>query len=155
MFVTVTQIRALCWIHEHKHVCLHVLVNIAPVEFNASSVAQDLNKRSGVKIRTRDHSNANVNRFNSLNRRFKNNLNLTACNCHGHADKCVYSEEVDSRGESLDIHGLYDGGGVCQDCRHNTKGINCNQCKDKFYRPYGKHWNETNVCSCKKICFCP
>lgn len=50
------------------------------------------------------------------------------------------------KGESLDIHGHYDGGGVCKDCRHNTKGINCNECEDKFYRPRGKQLNETDVC---------
>jgi laminin, alpha 3/5 len=49
----------------------------------------------------------------------------------------------------LDIHGRYEGGGICQDCRHNTKGINCNQCQDRYYRPYGKHWNETDVCTCE------
>lgn len=68
------------------------------------------------------------------------------CNCHGHSNKCVYSEEVDMKGESLDIHGRFEGGGVCQDCMHNTEGINCNKCKPKYYRPYGKHWNETDVC---------
>lgn len=73
------------------------------------------------------------------------------CNCHGHSEKCTYSEEVDEKSESLDIHGRYEGGGVCQDCRHNTQGINCNQCKPRYYRPYGKHWNETDVC---KSCNC-
>lgn len=76
---------------------------------------------------------------------------LSACNCHGHTDKCVYSEEVDLKGESLDIHGRYEGGGVCQDCRHNTKGVNCNECKDRYYRPYGRHWNETDVCQRESI----
>ena len=26
-------------------------------------------------------------------------------------------------------------------------GINCNQCVPRFYRPYEKNWNETDVCS--------
>ncbi|GIY48490.1 laminin subunit alpha [Caerostris extrusa] len=47
---------------------------------------------------------------------------------------------------SLDIHGHYEGGGVCKNCRHNTMGINCNQCKPTFYRPYGKLLNATDVC---------
>ncbi|XP_053667229.1 laminin subunit alpha [Anopheles marshallii] len=68
------------------------------------------------------------------------------CNCHGHSDECVYSEEIDEKALSLDIHGNYEGGGVCQNCQHNTKGINCNQCQDKYYRPYGRYWNETDVC---------
>lgn len=76
-----------------------------------------------------------------------------ACNCHGHSNECVYDENVDLRGESLDIHGNYDGGGVCQHCQHNTEGINCNKCKPTFYRPYGKYWNETDVCRRKGFFF--
>lgn len=70
-----------------------------------------------------------------------------ACNCHGHSNTCTYSAEVDAQGQSLDIHGRYDGGGVCKDCQHNTEGINCNKCRPTFYRPYHKQWNETDVCS--------
>lgn len=69
-----------------------------------------------------------------------------ACNCHNHASECVYDAEVDERRESLDIHGNYEGGGVCQNCQDNTEGINCNRCKPKYYRPAGKYWNETDVC---------
>lgn len=69
-----------------------------------------------------------------------------ACNCFDHSSTCVYDETVDELSQSLDIHGRYEGGGVCQNCKHNTQGINCNQCKDRFYRPYGRHWNETTVC---------
>ncbi|XP_058457360.1 laminin subunit alpha [Malaya genurostris] len=68
------------------------------------------------------------------------------CNCHGHSSECTYSEEIDEKHLSLDIHGNYEGGGVCQNCQDNTEGINCNKCKNTFYRPYGKHWNETDVC---------
>ena len=73
------------------------------------------------------------------------------CNCHGHSTKCQYSEEVDEQRLSLDIHGNFEGGGVCKDCQHNTEGINCNKCKPKFFRPYGKSWNETDVCAGKEI----
>uniref|UniRef100_A0A1B0CH53 Netrin axonal chemotropic factor n=1 Tax=Lutzomyia longipalpis TaxID=7200 RepID=A0A1B0CH53_LUTLO len=68
------------------------------------------------------------------------------CNCFGHSGTCVYDEEIDEKALSLDIHGHYEGGGKCLHCQHNTEGINCNKCKDTFYRPYGKHWNETDVC---------
>jgi len=67
-----------------------------------------------------------------------------ACNCHGHSTDCKYDEEVNRKGLSLDIHGHYDGGGVCQNCQHNTVGINCNKCKPKYYRPKGKHWNKSH-----------
>lgn len=69
-----------------------------------------------------------------------------ACNCFDHSSTCVYDETVDEQQLSLDIHGRREGGGVCQNCKHNTKGINCNECKDRFYRPYGRHWNESTVC---------
>ncbi|KAI5729364.1 hypothetical protein M8J76_001799 [Diaphorina citri] len=68
------------------------------------------------------------------------------CNCHGHADKCVYDPMVDEKRLSVDIQGNYEGGGVCQECRDNTEGINCHQCVAGYYRPYGKHLNETDVC---------
>lgn len=136
-------------IYNRKNV-LKQISNIKKMFFSVNNVVQDSNKRSGVRTPTLDPSNANVNNCDiSLN---INSIDyLLACNCHGHTDKCIYSEEVDLKGESLDIHGIYEGGGVCQNCRHNTQGINCNQCKDRFYRPYGKHWNETDVCSCKLL----
>ncbi|XP_030765960.1 laminin subunit alpha [Sitophilus oryzae] len=68
------------------------------------------------------------------------------CNCFQHSNECVYDAEIDKKHLSLDIYGNYKGGGICQNCRHNTEGINCNKCKPKFFRPYNKHWNETDVC---------
>lgn len=54
-------------------------------------------------------------------------------------------------GLSLDINGNYEGGGVCQNCRHNTEGINCHRCKPKFYRPYDRPLNATDVCQGKRF----
>ncbi|KAH0550044.1 laminin subunit alpha [Cotesia glomerata] len=68
------------------------------------------------------------------------------CNCFGHSTECIYDSEVDEKHLSLDIHGVYEGGGVCQNCAHNTQGINCNQCKPKYFRPEGKPLNATDVC---------
>ena len=59
------------------------------------------------------------------------------CQCHGHADECVYDQVVADRQLSINKAGFYEGGGVCVRCRHYTTGINCEQCEDGFYRPEG------------------
>lgn len=74
---------------------------------------------------------------------------ISACNCFGHSDECIYDGEVDGKRQSLDIYGRYDGGGVCQNCRDNTEGINCDRCKSGFYRPFGKLLNASDVCQRK------
>jgi len=71
---------------------------------------------------------------------------LSACQCHGHSDECVYDEDVAKNKTSMDIHGEMSGGGVCQNCQHNTAGINCEQCRDGFYRPFNVPLDSPHVC---------
>lgn len=56
------------------------------------------------------------------------------CQCYGHSSNCTYDADVDAKKLSIDIHGNYEGGGVCVDCMHNTMGINCQECKPGYYR---------------------
>ncbi|XP_060679811.1 laminin subunit alpha-1 [Hemiscyllium ocellatum] len=58
------------------------------------------------------------------------------CNCHDKAEDCYYDQSVADRKLSLNIHGQYNGGGVCINCTNNTAGINCETCIDGFYRPH-------------------
>ena len=49
-------------------------------------------------------------------------LIYSECNCHNHTMECVYDITVAVYGLSIDTTGQINGGGVCQQCQHNTKG---------------------------------
>lgn len=68
------------------------------------------------------------------------------CNCNGHSEECYYDEEVEAQNKSVNIYGVNVGGGVCQNCQHNTAGINCDQCKDGYFRPIGMPLDAIDVC---------
>jgi len=46
----------------------------------------------------------------------------------------------------MDISGMYEGGGVCEECKDYTTGINCNTCIEGFYRGIGVLPNDTTPC---------
>jgi hypothetical protein len=48
---------------------------------------------------------------------------FAACNCHGHADSCVYNATVAELGLSMNMNGEMKGGGVCIDCTVSVKSL--------------------------------
>jgi len=74
-----------------------------------------------------------------------------ACNCHNHADTCMFNQTVSDLGLSMSINGSMIGGGVCLNCQHETEGLNCEKCKDYFYRPVGKNKSDADAC---QACLC-
>ncbi|VDM61018.1 unnamed protein product [Angiostrongylus costaricensis] len=80
-----------------------------------------------------------------------NNFTCEPCNCFGRSDECVYDEDVFVNRLSLDIHGNYEGGGRCLNCRDHTEGVNCNKCSFGYYRPDGVQWSDMMPC---KPCTC-
>ncbi|CAH8598195.1 unnamed protein product [Heterobilharzia americana] len=57
------------------------------------------------------------------------------CNCNRKADECVYNQTVANLRLSMRKDGVFEGGGVCINCREDTTGVNCEKCKQGFYRP--------------------
>ncbi|XP_071996224.1 usherin isoform X2 [Engystomops pustulosus] len=64
------------------------------------------------------------------------------CRCHNHSSSCHYDASVDPHPD--DHH--RGGGGVCDDCSHNTAGRNCDVCKISFYRKFGADPSAADVC---------
>ncbi|TMS13118.1 Usherin [Larimichthys crocea] len=57
-------------------------------------------------------------------------MNCRSCQCHGHALSCHYDVRAD---DQPDEH-YRGGGGVCDNCMHNTTGRNCELCMSGFFR---------------------
>ncbi|XP_074481361.1 usherin [Sebastes fasciatus] len=57
-------------------------------------------------------------------------MNCRSCQCHGHTLSCHYDVEAD---DQPDEH-YRGGGGICDNCMHNTTGKNCELCISGFFR---------------------
>ncbi|CAM2096241.1 unnamed protein product [Caretta caretta] len=73
--------------------------------------------------------------------------NCKPCQCYGHAVSCHYDMAMDSFPNEHNRGG----GGVCDNCQHNTTGRNCEMCKDFHYRQAGADLSAVDVC---KTCDC-
>ncbi|XP_012282234.1 laminin subunit beta-1 isoform X2 [Orussus abietinus] len=61
------------------------------------------------------------------------------CNCNGHTTSCHFDEAVYERSGRVS-------GGVCDDCQHNTRGQNCEQCKPFYYHDVSKDISDPDAC---------
>ncbi|KAK7490606.1 hypothetical protein BaRGS_00018209 [Batillaria attramentaria] len=61
------------------------------------------------------------------------------CNCNNHATKCHFDA---ARFKSTG----FVSGGVCDDCMHNTMGVNCQECKPLFYQDPMRDIRDPEIC---------
>ncbi|KYO43601.1 usherin isoform J [Alligator mississippiensis] len=73
--------------------------------------------------------------------------NCKPCQCYSHAVSCHYDVTLDPFPNEYDRGG----GGICDNCQHNTTGRNCELCKDFHYRQAGADLSAIDVC---KPCEC-
>uniref|UniRef100_A0A3Q0RBB8 Usher syndrome 2A (autosomal recessive, mild) n=1 Tax=Amphilophus citrinellus TaxID=61819 RepID=A0A3Q0RBB8_AMPCI len=69
-------------------------------------------------------------------------MNCRPCQCHGHSLSCHYDVLAD---DHPDEH-YQGGGGVCDNCMHNTTGKNCEQCISGFFRLEDSDPTSVDVC---------
>jgi hypothetical protein len=65
------------------------------------------------------------------------------CQCNEHASSCHFDEN-----RFIETSGL--SGGICDNCQHNTMGVNCELCKEFFYRDPNRPFNDEFTCKRKK-----
>ncbi|XP_026765161.2 laminin subunit beta-1 [Galleria mellonella] len=66
------------------------------------------------------------------------------CTCNNHATKCHFDAAVYNKTGKIS-------GGVCDNCQHNTMGVNCERCKPKFYKDPNLDIQSAEIC---KPCDC-
>ncbi|CAH2096584.1 unnamed protein product [Euphydryas editha] len=61
------------------------------------------------------------------------------CTCNNHATTCHFDAAVYNKTGKIS-------GGVCDNCQHNTMGVNCELCKPKFYRDPNLDIDSPDIC---------
>ena len=54
------------------------------------------------------------------------------CNCYNHSDTCHYDSTIKE--------------GICEDCKHNTAGANCEKCSPGHTRNRNVSMSHSNTC---------
>nr|AJO16035.1 laminin beta-wing chain [Bombyx mori]AJO16036.1 laminin beta-wing chain [Bombyx mori] len=66
------------------------------------------------------------------------------CTCNNHATTCHFDPAVYNKTGKIS-------GGVCDNCQHNTIGVNCERCRPKFYKDPSLDIQSPDIC---KPCDC-
>uniref|UniRef100_A0A3Q3E844 Usher syndrome 2A (autosomal recessive, mild) n=1 Tax=Hippocampus comes TaxID=109280 RepID=A0A3Q3E844_HIPCM len=69
-------------------------------------------------------------------------MNCRPCQCHNHAHSCHYDIWADDQPTEQYLGG----GGVCDNCMHNTMGRNCELCMSGFFRLEQSDPTSVHVC---------
>lgn len=66
-------------------------------------------------------------------------MSLPGCNCHGHSDSCHFdAARFEATGGVT--------GGVCDSCRHDRTGAQCERCRPFFYQDPHRVMEDPNAC---------
>ncbi|RXN00888.1 Usherin [Acipenser ruthenus] len=69
--------------------------------------------------------------------------NCKPCQCYNHATRCHYNSSLDP----FPNEHFRGGGGVCDNCQHNTTGRNCELCRHFFFRELDVALSAIDVCN--------